>query len=37
VIAEAMSGLTEEKKRQATALLRELGLHVAPAGEDTAA
>jgi DNA-binding MarR family transcriptional regulator len=37
VIADAMSGLTEEKKRQATALLRELGLHAAPAGEDTAA
>lgn len=37
VIAEAMAGLTEEKKRQAAALLRELGLHAAPAGEDTAA
>lgn len=37
VIAEVMAGLTEEKKRQATALLRELGLHAASAGEDTAA
>ena len=37
VIAEAMAGLNEEKKRQAAALLRELGLAAAAAGEDTAA
>jgi MarR family 2-MHQ and catechol resistance regulon transcriptional repressor len=37
VLAEAMAGLSEEKKRLATTLLRELGLHAASGNEDTAA
>jgi MarR family 2-MHQ and catechol resistance regulon transcriptional repressor len=37
VIADAMAGLTEDRKRQATALLRELGLHAASTEEDSAA
>ena len=37
VIADAMAGLTEEKKRQAAALMRELGLHAASQKEESAA